>query len=307
MIIDCDAHFTPELDPRLAQTSAAKRWVEQYQARKQGMFSDADNRVLEMAMLGVDRQLLNPMGRSLGLDYALPPDVAPDVMRIYNDAIMNITDQHAELMANIWLDFGHVDAAMRELDRISQRDWVGVYASDLVSWGHVPHMEPFWQWLTEHRRVFYLHLTDDQDQNLVKNQCAAPQPWLQSITSMILSGVMDRYTNLRVVMAERDIDWISDYLEWMSHTHGIDGRRYFQHNIWFTTEPEMPDFVRHAQGLGFDRLLFATDWPHDRDIGGSNSRHDVDTVRSLDISSDQQQLIFSRNFCSLHGQEPNRS
>jgi len=67
-------------------------------------------------------------------------------------------------------------------------------------------------------------------------------------------------------------------------------------NFWYTIEPEMPHFLSMAQNLGYDRLLFATDWPHDRDIGGRNSRHDVSTVNALPIDESARQTIFSNNY-----------
>ena len=57
---------------------------------------------------------------------------------------------------------------------------------------------------------------------------------------------------------------------------------YFQKFFWFTIEPEQPGFLERAYELGFDRLLFATDWPHGQmDIGGANMLYDSDLLKKM--------------------------
>ena len=97
-------------------------------------------------------------------------------------------------------------------------------------------------------------------------------------------------------MAERDIDWVPDFLSRLINAGLSDYNQVMRTNFWYTIEPEMPHFLRMAQELGYDRLLFATDWPHDRDIGGSNSRQDVATVNALPMDESTRQAIFSDNY-----------
>jgi predicted TIM-barrel fold metal-dependent hydrolase len=54
----------------------------------------------------------------------------------------------------------------------------------------------------------------------------------------------------------------------------------FKHNFWFTIEVEEENFIQNAQLVGWDRLLFATDYPHN-DIGGLNQYCDVDMLTQL--------------------------
>jgi predicted TIM-barrel fold metal-dependent hydrolase len=55
---------------------------------------------------------------------------------------------------------------------------------------------------------------------------------------------------------------------------------YFQKNFWITCEPEEKDFIDNARWVGWDRLLFATDYPHN-DRGGDCRLTDVETVTQM--------------------------
>lgn len=307
MIIDADAHFTP----MLAYTGKPELdiWIKNYLERKAGMFSDADNRQLEMLMLGVDRQLLNPMGPSLGLSYQLDRSIAADVMQTYNDALYNLSLEYDCYDINIWLCLQDLEASFKELDRFNNRQFFGVYAAESPNWGFLQELDPLWVRLAQDQIPFYIHLTKDEDQllycvdepesvQLLRDRWS-DRGWVISVVSFILGGVLDRNPNLRIVVAERDINWISKIQQDMIEITGIDPVPYFKQNFWFTTEPESKTFLANADILGYDRLLFATDWPHDHDIGGSNSRHDVETVNQLALSNDNFQLLCKNNYIHL--------
>jgi hypothetical protein len=59
-----------------------------------------------------------------------------------------------------------------------------------------------------------------------------------SIASIILGGVLTRYPDLKIVVAERDINWISQFQQDMLELTDIDPLPFFKKNFWFTTEPE---------------------------------------------------------------------
>jgi hypothetical protein len=306
MIIDADAHFTPELE--YTGNVELDCWIQDYLIKKSGMFSDADNRQLEMLMLGVDRQLLNPMGPSLGLSYQLDTSIANKVMQVYNDSLYQLSQLYDCYDMNIWLCLQDLDASFKELDRFRDRKFFAVYAAESPEWGFINQLEPLWQRLNNDQIPFYIHLTKEEDQLnyavdaskfLTLKERWAGREWVFSVVSFILGGVLDRYPDLRIVVAERDINWISEIQKDMIELTGIDPLLYFKKNFWFTTEPESKTFLANANILGYDRLLFATDWPHDHDIGGSNSRHDVETVHQLGLSNHNLQLLCKNNYLYL--------
>jgi predicted TIM-barrel fold metal-dependent hydrolase len=308
MIIDADAHFTPRI--ALQGSVSTQKWIQQYMERKDGMFSDADNRQLEMLVLGVDRQLLNPMGPSLGLNYQIDKDQSCEIMHVYNQTMLDLVNQYDCYDMNLWVGLQNIDESILEINRYAQESRVfGVFVAETPLWGFIQELEPVWATLEKVGRPWYMHLTKEQDQ-LPFNCNVLPLyeklqerlqglPWTMSIASIILGGVLTRYPDLKIVVAERDINWISQFQQDMLELTDIDPLPFFKKNFWFTTEPESTNFLKNAEIVGFSQLLFATDWPHDHDIGGSNSRKDVATVNSLGLSTENLELLCKNNYINL--------
>jgi uncharacterized protein len=97
------------------------------------------------------------------------------------------------------------------------------------------------------------------------------------ITSMIVEGVFERFPALRVILVESGFAWVP------AHAWRMDKNwrtikeenptvtrlpsEVIRQNIWFTTQPmEEPENPRHMleiiEWIGWDRLMFATDYPH---------------------------------------------
>ena len=92
---------------------------------------------------------------------------------------------------------------------------------------------------------------------------------------LITEHILDRLPALRIVIAERGIAWIPKLREFMLLHGWTDPLPYFKNNFWFTIEVEEINFLKNANLVGWDRLLFATDYPHN-DPGGLNQYQDVD-------------------------------
>jgi predicted TIM-barrel fold metal-dependent hydrolase len=308
MIIDADAHFTPHLIPD-TPSPLANDWIQEYLVRKTGRFSEVEQRKEEMRMLGVDRQLLNPMGKSLQLFYDMDPEIAPHVMRKWNDTISEIVEANDCFDMNIWLALQDVDASLAEIDRMLGKRFFGIHVSESPHWGFIKEFDPIFKKISEHQIPWYIHLTFVNDN--VEYEQAVPEEfanlkrkwvrnfWMFSLATLILGGTLDRYPDLKVVVAERDFDWVDEFRQGFVEEGFEDPLPYFKRNFWFTIEPERVDFVATAEKLGYDRLLFATDWPHDDDAGGANSRKDTATIKNLTISSADRHRICSENYMLL--------
>ena len=55
---------------------------------------------------------------------------------------------------------------------------------------------------------------------------------------------------------------------------------YFKQNFWFTTELEEQYFIEIARLIGWERMLYATDYPH-IDPGGKNRYQDRSDLAML--------------------------
>jgi predicted TIM-barrel fold metal-dependent hydrolase len=97
------------------------------------------------------------------------------------------------------------------------------------------------------------------------------------LTSMVMEGVFERFPSLRMVLIEAGFAWLPS-LCWrldkvflrmraeLPHLRRLPSE-YIREQVWLTTQP-MEEPANRAQALdaigwiGWDRLLFATDYPH---------------------------------------------
>jgi len=97
------------------------------------------------------------------------------------------------------------------------------------------------------------------------------------LVSMILEGVFERVPNLRVVLIEGGLAWAAALgwrmdRQWAKLKRELPGLKrapseYIRTNVWFTTQPiEEPEprtqLAEAIDWIGWDRVLFATDYPH---------------------------------------------
>lgn len=97
------------------------------------------------------------------------------------------------------------------------------------------------------------------------------------VTSMIIEGVFERFPTLRVLLVESGFAWVPSLAwrmdaNWKTIKQENPGltrlpSEVMRQNIWFTTQPmEEPENPAHLldimDWIGWDRLMFATDYPH---------------------------------------------
>ncbi|HUB16344.1 MAG TPA: amidohydrolase family protein [Acetobacteraceae bacterium] len=129
------------------------------------------------------------------------------------------------------------------------------------------------------------------------------------LISLIFEGVFERIPDLKVVLIEAGLAW-GAALAWRMDRqwHKLKAETphlkmlpsdYLRRNVWFTTQPiEEPEPREHLaeaiEWLGWDRVLFATDYPHwDYD----------DPMRALPIQMTEQQrrAVFLENAQAVYG------
>ena len=97
------------------------------------------------------------------------------------------------------------------------------------------------------------------------------------LTSLILEGVFERIPGLKVVLIEGGLAWAAALgwrldAQWKKLKQELPGLKrapseYIRTNVWFTTQPiEEPEprtqLAEVFDWIGWDRILFATDYPH---------------------------------------------
>jgi hypothetical protein len=129
------------------------------------------------------------------------------------------------------------------------------------------------------------------------------------VASMIFEGLFEQFRDLRVVLIESGFGWLPA-LGWRLDKHWERMRdevphvkrppsEYIREHFWVSTQPmeeaEDPEHVIDAmRWIGFDRILFASDYPHwDFD----------DPVLALppSLTEEQRRMIYSGNAKKLYG------
>jgi uncharacterized protein len=129
------------------------------------------------------------------------------------------------------------------------------------------------------------------------------------VTSLVIEGVFEQFPALKVVLIEGGFAWVAA-LSWRLDRHWARMRdevphlkrppsEYMREHIWYTTqpieEPERPQDLLHLiDCIGWDRLLFSTDYPH----------WDFDDPRQafkVKLTEAQKEMIFRGNAKSLYG------
>ena len=130
-----------------------------------------------------------------------------------------------------------------------------------------------------------------------------------ALASLILEGVFDRWPGLNVVLIEGGFAWAAAFA-WRLDRHWARLRSelpdlqrkpsdYLRSNVWFTTQPvEEPEPRQHLaeaiEWIGWDRILFATDYPHwDFD--------DPAHALPLRMTEDQKRMLFRDNARAVFG------
>lgn len=306
MVIDADGHFSPDLH---SDNQLLHGWLADFHKYNQQRRSDATRRLSELDLLGIDRQVLNPWCSFMEIDYTKDPDLSKHIMQTYNDYMLDIGDISDRFEINLWLAMQNIPASLLEIQRCMDRKFFGVFAGDAPCYGFMQDMEPIWELLDRKRIPFYLHLAhkerwwlplDPQYEEMYKTLYnKLNRTWLTCYASILAGGVIDRYPNLNIILAERDISWVND-LRCVFKQIGLqDPLPALRRNFWYTVEPESCSFLQDAELLGWDRLLFSTDWPHSFDTGGQNYENDIRMMHEHPITEHERSAVFSENFLAL--------
>ncbi len=144
----------------------------------------------------------------------------------------------------------------------------------------------------------------------IEDMTAHAQSCQALLSSMIFEGMLERFPTLKVVLIESGFAWVPS-LAWRldklhrrlkQETPQLSRRpsEYIRDQVWLTTQPmEEPEPREHLldtiEWIGWDRLLFATDYPHwDYD--------DPQHALPLKITDEQRHKFFVGNARALYGQ-----
>jgi predicted TIM-barrel fold metal-dependent hydrolase len=167
------------------------------------------------------------------------------------------------------------------------------YDTDWYKWRDKNDKKYVDQWHSDHRHLIDLIYADFKLPKGNKGNLTGVKGRDLSWASFITEGVLDRNPDLKLTLCECGINWVLPLVDHLSKFMKKDCIPYLK-NWTFTIEPEAENFEKDANQLGYDRLLFATDYPH-MDPGGKNFKNDVNTVLNLNTNTLNKEKIANLN------------
>jgi len=132
------------------------------------------------------------------------------------------------------------------------------------------------------------------------------------VTSMVMSGVLDRFPTLRVAFLEAGASWVPFLIHRMDRSYA--GRKHAEYvggvihapstyiksgNLFFSAEPNEQSLPHIADKIGVNTLLFTSDFPHEVNL--AHCRAEIDAVLSrTDLSNTLQKGLLAENAQRLY-------
>ncbi len=249
---------------------------------------------------GIDAQIIFPGSLGLGgegLGVSKDEALCIQVLQIYNDRNLNVqADTNNRLIPLPVMPAWSVDRCVAEAQRVAALDARGInMTSDPQDLG-APDLanrawDPFWEVCSDLQLPVHFHI----GASITAMSIFQFYPWASQtlntalaiqgtllfignarvVANVILSGVFDRYPNLKVVSVESGVGWIPFILETLDYemTENAPAElaklqkmpsEYFGSNMfatfWFeNNRNKLPELI---DAVGEDSILFETDFPH---------------------------------------------
>lgn len=244
--------------------------------------------------------------------------------RAYNDWLAEFVarDPH-RLVGQALISLWDADEAVKELERCRA---MGLRGASI--WASPPDEraftgaanDPFWQAAQDLETPVSMHcLTGFRDSpklfdyegpmGRIQRNMGYPEEIQHSLTDLIFSGVLERFPQLRLVMAENDIGWIGYHLLHADRIHdklgpvlgtglSMSPGEYFRRQVFATfTEDEIG--VLTMRRLGSGNFMWGSDYPH---YEGSWPRsQDVIEQGLRSVPEADRDNVLCHNAASLYG------
>lgn len=286
---------------------------------------DAIERIKDMDLDGVEAEILY-VGAGGASYYELGDDHVEAFRAANSAAIEWASVDPKRLMPVYILPIADIKVAVKEVERVVAEHAKAVQLPLIPREQNAPpywdsFYDPLWEVLTETGVPISQHvgacryLTEDvleEDPTPFKGiiQSLPPLFMAENIADWCVSGVLERWPGLRVVLVEAGIGWIPYYLErldTMVDNHGWDTfpdkvikekpSFYWHRNMAATFEQDLIG-VRNRYDIGVENLMWATDYPHP-DSTWPRSQ-DVLREHFTDVPADEVELIAAGNATRIY-------
>ncbi|HKA54446.1 MAG TPA: amidohydrolase family protein [Candidatus Binatia bacterium] len=134
-----------------------------------------------------------------------------------------------------------------------------------------------------------------------------PFAQMLQVTSVIMSGVLDRFPRLRLAFLEAGVSWVPFLMDRMDRSYEIRQRAEYvggvkrkpstyvrSRNVFFSFDPGESTLSSVFKAIGTDTLLFASDFPHEVNL--ERCRREIATVEGWDeVTGEEKQKVLAEN------------
>ncbi|MGH9103191.1 MAG: amidohydrolase family protein [Acidimicrobiales bacterium] len=328
MIVDAHVHFVPpELTSSGGGADPSRPVVRVEHGRQVGVslagremgsivgeLSRAEVVLEEAAAVGVDRMLLSPWVSTLPL--RAEPDEASEACRAINTAMSATVAAHPDRLYGLGaVPMQSPEAAVGELARAVSLGLAGVEIT--ASTGGVylgdDRYRPFWEAAEELSALVFVHPTtkgmgmDVFDDHYLWNSVANPIETAVAGAQMVVSGVLERHRDLRVVLAHgggvlpalagrlgRAYDVRPEARSRCSEPPAASMRRFY----YDTVTHDASLLAQLVAFAGADHVVLGSDHPFDM-----GTERPVEAVRALGLAADDEAAVLGGNVARLLGLE----
>jgi predicted TIM-barrel fold metal-dependent hydrolase len=275
------------------------------------------DRLREQALDRVDAAVLNC---HFGIDSIQHPDLAAELQRGLNTWLREEwLNRDERLLGTIAINPNYAQAAIQEIERVAADPrfvQVALPVRSREAYGN-PRYWPIWETAARHDLVLALTYggsagmpptTVNWTGSFFEDYVVHTLNFATQIMSLIVSGVLQKWPNLRFTVVESGWAWVPGFAwrmdaEWKSHYREVPWvedapsaymRRFFRFTTQPSDLPDEPEQIRQAlEQLGDEQcgahelLLHSSDYPH---------RYEAGVERILEcLTSDQAACVMGAN------------
>jgi predicted TIM-barrel fold metal-dependent hydrolase len=263
------------------------------------------------------------------------PDLAMTIIRIFNDACADrMKESNGRINCMASLPYWDKALMLKETRRVLDLGIKGVVMPDRperLSEGYLGEdgkVSPFWEEFFDICNAtgtplnFHINSSLDTssavwdhlgfDQKLPITAMLHTLGVTATMSNFMVSGILDKYENLKIGLIESGIGWVPFVLEMLDHqfaefrtieNRGLKRRpkEYFAKNFWvsFWFETYAPQHM--LEQIGLDRVMFETDFPHPTSLYPGVQEKLVESVGGYDYET--RKRILERNAVELFNLE----
>jgi predicted TIM-barrel fold metal-dependent hydrolase len=234
-------------------------------------------RVATMSADGLDAEVLFPNRPFQGVVGCTDPELHLAMVQAYNDWLSDFCAYDPTRLAGLAaIPNRGVADAVAEIERCATKP--GIVGFLLTAYPHgdttiTPEDDPVWAAVAATGKTLDIHIF--LDASMPFNVMAEKLPGTahfydcpHRLRDFILSGVLERFPDLRIVFHEVDCGWIPFYASKLDQIHARSGLSlphlpsdYIRDRFWYTFIHD-PVAIANREWLGADRMLWSNDYPH---------------------------------------------